>query len=162
MSRAPARALRLPGWVGPRVPPRDGRDPAGPSLRAIETAILVMIGLVLAAAVAWDVVRQIHVNERVAADKGTWRAYTHRDLRNKTLTVRTLLRGTTDFACGPPVRGARQRVCLMLVGPTGWPRRTIAGGYYVPLKRQDRFITRYGCFGEPARRHLCANTSAPA
>lgn len=128
----------------------------------IETAILVLIGLVLAAAVTWDVVRQTHVNERQAVDKGLWRAYTHRNLRNKTLTVRTLLRGTTDFACGPPAPRATNRLCLMITGPAAASRRTIAGGYYVPLKRQDRFAVRYGCFGLPASRHLCARTSAAA
>jgi hypothetical protein len=164
MSSTPARSedLGLPGWAAPRPAPADGRDPAGPSMRMIETAILILVGLVLTAAVAWDVGRQTRVNERVAADKATWRAYTHRALKGKTLTVRTLLRGTTDFACGPPVSGATQRLCLMLAGPTQASRRTIAGGYYLPLKRQDRFISRYGCFGLPARRHLCGRTTAKA
>lgn len=164
MSPTPARGqtLRLPVWAAPRNPPGDGRDPAGPNTRMIETAVLILVGLVLSAAVAWDVVRQTHVNMRAAADKATWRAYTHRDLRSKTLTVRTLLRGTTDFACGPPAAGATNRLCLMIVGPTRASRRTIAGGYYVPLKRQDRFVVRYGCFGLPARRHLCAHRTATA
>jgi hypothetical protein len=161
-SPARARALGLPAWAAPRNPPGDGRDPAGPSLRMIETAILILVGLVLTVAVAWDVVRQTHVNVRTAADRATWRAYAHRDLHNKTLTVRTLLRGTTDFTCGPPVRGATNRLCLMMVGPTHVSRRTVAGGYYVPLKRQDRFIVRYGCFGLAASRHLCAHRTAPA
>jgi hypothetical protein len=148
---------RLPAWARPRAMPSGG-DPAGPDVRGIETVLVILVGCVLAAAVAWDVDRQTGVNTRVAADKATWTAYSHRKV--KKLGVRLLLRGTTDFVCAPST-SKLPRLCLMIAGPTRAGRRPIQGGYYLPPKREDRFISRYACFGLPARRHLCGAKAPP-
>ena len=149
----------LPEWAAPRDMPPSG-DPAGRDTRAIETVIVVLIGVVLAAAVVRDVVRQTHVNERTAADRATWRAYTHRKVKN--LDVRTLERGTTDFVCAStnPQRPL-PRLCLMVSGPVRGGRRAIAGGYYLEPFRKDAYPYRWSCFGVPAGRSLCGLRSAP-
>ena len=153
------RRARLPAWAAPRDTPSGG-DPAGRDTRAIETIIVVVIGLVLAAAVIRDVVRQTHVNERTSADRATWRAYTHRKVKN--LDVRTLERGTTDFVCAStnPQRPVA-RFCLMLSGPVRANRRTVDGGYYLAPFRKDSYPYRWGCFGVPAQRTLCGLRSPP-
>lgn len=152
---------RLPRWARPR--PEANGDPAGRDLRAIETALLVIIGLVLAAAVVHDVVLQVHLNKRESADRTTWRTFEHRYV--KVLDVRTLERGTTDFVCLPSLTtatGERQiRPCVMISGPIVDGHRTVDGGYFVPPKRADRYQYRYGCFGLPAQRQLCGLRSPP-
>lgn len=159
-ARPHSRRSPWPAWAEPRETPPSG-DPAGRDTRAIETVLVVLVGLVLAAAVVWDVVRQTHVNVRTAADRATWRAYTHRNFKN--LDVRTLLRGTTDFVCASTnTQHPAARFCLMLSGPVRANRRTvIEGGYYAEPFRTDSYPYRWGCFGVPAQRHLCGLKSAP-
>lgn len=142
---------RLPRWARPRATPPGG-DPAGRDVRSIETILVLGVGLVLAAAVVWDVARQVRVNRREDIDKKTWVAYTHKQAKN--LSIRLLQRGTTDFVCSPPT-SRLPRQCLMVAGATRGGLRTVQGGYYVPAQRDDRYSVRYGCFGVPARRHLC-------
>lgn len=146
---------RLSARVAPRAVPVSG-DPAGRDVRGIETAVVLLIGLVLLVAVIHDVSRQTSINIRVSADKSTWRLYAHR--RDKKLDVRLLPQGTTDYLCQSTplaVRARAPRLCLMIDGPVRHGLRTVEGGYYVPPRRQDRYITRTGCFGVPATTHLC-------
>lgn len=157
-SASPAWTARLPAWAQPRPAPPTG-DPASRDVRSIETVLVLVVGLVLAAAVVWDVARQTRVNGRVAADKRTWEAYTHKKV--KKLTVRLLLRGTTEFVCAPATSKV-ERPCLMIAGPTRGGLRVVQGGYFLPPKREDRYVWRYGCFGRPARVHACGGAAPPA
>lgn len=157
-----SRGLRLPRWAAPRA--QGDRDPAGRDVRAIETTIMVLIGLLLAVAVTYDVVLQVRLNTRETADRATWRAYEHVSYVKTRLDVRTLEHGTTDFVCRSTSTVATQiahqvRQCLMISGPTVNDRRQIDGGYYLAPKASDRFLYRYGCFGLPAERKLCGAAS---
>ncbi len=156
------RRPRLGGRLAPRPSPLSG-DPAGRDVRGIETAVVLLIGVILLIAVIHDVARQTSINIRVSADKSTWRLYAHR--RDKKLDVRLLAHGTTDYLCQstPLARSARApRLCLMIDGPTRRGLRTVEGGYHIPPLRQDRYITRTGCFGLPATLHLCGGKAPPA
>jgi len=156
------RWSRLPRWAQPR--PEAHGDPAGRDLRGIETALLIILGLVLAVAVVHDVVLQVRLNTRESADRTTWRAYEHRYV--KVLDVRTLEHGTIDFVCLPSLTKTAAereiRPCLMISGPIVNGHRTVDGGYFIPPKRADRYQYRYGCFGLPAQRQLCGLRSPPA
>ncbi len=152
---ATPRRPRLPALLAPRSVPPSG-DPAGRDVRGIETAVVLLIGLILLVAVVHDVARQTSINIRVSADKNTWRLYAHR--RDKKLDVRLLPHGTTEYLCQstPLTLSARApRLCLMIDGPMRRGLRTVEGGYYVPPLREDRYATRTRCFGLPATRHLC-------
>ena len=133
---------------------------AGLITRRIEMAVLLAIGVLLTVATVDDLARQVRVDERIAVDQATWRAYTHH--RTHLLNVYTGSVSTTDVACGPLVAGATQRFCLLLTGSAHGPRRTIAGGYRLPLNEANRFAFRYGCFGTPLRQGLCGAATAPA
>ncbi len=165
---APASArpfARLPAWAAPR--PQADRDPASRDVRAIETAILVLIGLLLAVAVVYDVVLQVGLNKRESADRATWRAFAHVADPKTRLDVRTLEHGTTDFVCRSTttvvaLQPSQVRLCLMISGPTVAGRRQVDGGYYIPAKRRDSYSYRYACFGLPAERSLCGAANAAA
>jgi len=161
----PAPRRLLPAWVAHR--PQGDRDPANRDVRAIETTVMVLIGLLLAVAVIYDVAHQVGINTRETADRATWRGYEHvADVKTR-LDVRTLERGTTDFVCRSTSTVAatalhQVRLCLMISGPTVNDRRTIDGGYYLAPHASDRFAYRYGCFGLPAQRALCGAPTAAA
>ncbi len=159
------RRPRLPAWIAPR--PQSDRDPASRDVRAIETTILVLLGLLLAAAVVWDVVLQVRLNKREFADRVTWLAYAHvADIKTR-LDIRPLERGTTDYVCRATSTNATQalhqvRLCLMISGPAVRGRRHVDGGYYIPPKRRDLYSYRYGCFGVPAENAFCGAANAAA
>ena len=157
----PTRRTRLPDWLAAR--PDGQRDPASRDVRAIETTILLLVGLLLAVAVVYDVAYQTRVNIRESADRATWRAFAH--IQTKHLSVLPPERGTTDIVCRSSstvaATAAHQvRVCLVVSGPTVHGLRHIDGGFYLQPKRSDSFAYRYGCFGLPARTRFCGATSA--
>jgi hypothetical protein len=163
----PAPRRLLPRWAAHR--PQGDPDPASRDVRAIETTVMALIGLLLAVAVIYDVAHQVGINTRTTADRATWRAYAHVSDVKTRIDVRTLLRGTTDFACRststvPAVAAHQVRLCLMISGATHGNRRAIDGGYYLAPHASDRYDYRYGCFGLPAERKLCgaANITAAA
>ncbi len=162
----------LPRWARPGPQDPTG-DPASYITRTLETAFAILIGIVLAVAVVHDVKRQVDINQRVAADKRSWYAFAvahHQPLavqQHTRVGVRLLLRGSTDFPCQPTgltraVARGQHRLCLMIAGPIVNGYRTVQGGYYIAASHEDRYINRYGCFGLPARRHLCGLSHAPA
>jgi len=163
---SPVRAgsiwARLPERLQPRERERCGRG----DLRRVESTLLVLAFILLAVAVVNDVVRETHVNERLAADARTWRTLTHHlDYQNvsdeqdlKNFTTRDVLCGDTQP--GPP--DARPQVCLIMTGPIlGDGRRAARGGFYEPPYRPDVAANRYACFGSAVREGLCRLPTPP-
>ena len=150
-----ARFDRLP----PVLRPRDRDDGGGPLRRSIELTVLIVIGLVLALATVNDTVSQVHIEERLAADKTTWHDYTHNAKVKIGLTQGVAT--TADIGCAPPSPGAGYRLCLVMSGPSRNGVRTVAGGYRLPLTGDDLYRHRYGCFGLPLEQAICSSV-APA
>lgn len=128
-------------------------------LRLVETTLLVLVGLLLAAATINDVVRQTHINHRLAADLRTWRAYTGHDYHNISIDQELLgLNSQREVLCantspGPP--GARTQLCLEIWGTAVKGVRTVHGGWYLPPYAADLRIHRYGCFGAAVAEGMC-------
>jgi hypothetical protein len=128
-------------------------------VRLIETAVLVLVGLLLAGATVNDVVRQTHTDHRLQADLRTWRTYTHHDYHN--LTVEQTVfgeRNQTEVVCGntsPGAPKARIQICLAIGGAVVNGRRTVRGGWRLPAHtEEDLRRNRYGCFG-PVSAGMC-------
>jgi hypothetical protein len=135
-----------------RLRPRGEEEIQGRGLWRVETAALVLVGLLLATATIADVARQSGVNGRLTADLRTWRAYTHHDYKNVsadqhllgTATKREVVCGNTTP--GPPKQ--RTQICLVVTGPVHAGMRTVSGGWYLPANTEDNVRSRrYGCFG---------------
>jgi hypothetical protein len=120
-------------------------------LTLIETTLLVLVGVLLAAATINDVVRQTHVNHRLVADLRTWRGYTRHDYVNISIDQETLgIESQREILCGntsPGPPGSRTQICLEIWGPTVDGKRTVHGGWYLPPYHADVPEARYGCFG---------------
>jgi hypothetical protein len=121
-------------------------------VRLIETTLLILAGILLAAATVNDVVRQSHINQRMNADMLTWRTRTGHYYHN--VTVERMVFGETnqtDVVCGNTSPGApktRTQLCLIVTGATTEGRREVRGGWYLPANaEQDLPAERYGCFG---------------
>jgi hypothetical protein len=128
--------------------------------RAIETTVLLWIGVLLAVAVTHDVYQQTNVNHRLDADLASWRAYTGHDYHNLSTDRDLKTHSTRDVICGNTSPGAphtRTQLCLIMTGPVVHGRRAIHGGYYLPPNLIfDVPAKRYGCFGEALAQGLCA------
>jgi hypothetical protein len=114
--------------------------------------LLVLLGILLAAATIDDVVRQTHVNQRLIADLRTWRSYTGHDYHN--LSIEQALygeRSDREVICGNATPGppkARAQICLVIWGPVVAGRRAVHGGWRLPPYTElDLPRHRYGCFG---------------
>jgi len=128
-------------------------------VRLVETTLLVLVGIVLAAATVNDVVRQTGINQRLIADLKTWRHYTGHDYHNLSIDQELLGAGSQrEVVCGntrPGVPKARTQICLAIWGPAVDGRRTVHGGWYLPANVEfDVRAERYGCFG-PAAQGIC-------
>jgi hypothetical protein len=138
---------RLPPWLGPRSIelPGSGR------MRLIEATLLVLVGMALATATVYDVVRQSGINERLVADLRTWRSFTGHDYRELSLTQELLgARSQHEVVCGNTRPGAPKsstQLCLAIWGPVRDGRRTVHGGWYLPPRVEDLRRERFGCFG---------------
>jgi hypothetical protein len=135
-------------------------------VRLIETTLLILFGLLLAAATVNDIARQTHVNQRLIDDVRTWRAYTHHDYHN--LTIEQALfgeRSQREVVCGNTAPGepkSRVQICLAIWGPVAGGRRVVHGGWYLPANsEEDLRRHRYGCFG-PASRGMCPTAAQAA
>lgn len=150
----PDRRRRLPEWLRPREDERRGRG----DLRRLESTLLVLAFLLLASATVYDVVRQVHVNERLTVDLRTWRTITGNDLKNISIEQDLVRYTTRDVLCGnvgagPP--GTQPQVCLIVTGPTVRGTRAVHGGFYLPPYFQDKRVNRYACWGTAVREGLC-------
>ena len=151
---------RLPERLRPRDTERRGRG----DLRRVESTLLVLAFLVLAVAVINDVVRQVHVNERITADLHTWRTITGNDLINISVEQDLTHHTTRDVLCGntgsgPP--GTQPQVCLIMTGPTVHGMRAAKGGFYLPPYFPDKHVNRYACFGTAVSEELCGLPTPP-
>jgi hypothetical protein len=156
----PDRWQRLPERLRPRDTERRGRG----DLRRVESTLLVLAFLLLASATVYDVVRQVHVNERLSVDLRTWRTITGNNLKNISIEQDLTHYTTRDVLCGnlgagPP--GTQPQVCLILTGPTAHGMRAANGGFYLPPYFQDKRADRYGCWGTAARENLCGLSTPP-
>jgi cell division protein FtsL len=128
-------------------------------VRLIETTLLILLGLLLAAATVNDVVRQTHTNQRLIADLRTWRDYTRHDYHNLSIEQTVFgERSQREVVCGNTTPGApkaRVQICLAIWGPVVDGRRAVHGGWYLPPNTEENLRRdRYGCFG-PASAGLC-------
>lgn len=151
-------------WLPDRLAPlREERRGTG-SLRLVETTLLLIAALILAVATVNDLLREVHVNQRLIADLRTWRHYTGHDYRNVSTDQELLGTATKrDVACGNTSPGApktKTQICLVLTGPVRDGMRHVAGGWYLPANLEDDVREyRYGCFGAVTA-GLCPKTPA--
>jgi hypothetical protein len=129
--------------------------------RLIETAVLVLVGLLLALATVNDVVRQTHVNDRLIADLSTWRHYTAHDYKELAPDQHLLGESSKrEVVCGNTAPGPQfgtPQICLEIWGPVVAGRRVVHGGWYLPAKvEEDLRRYRYGCFGAAASEGFCS------
>jgi hypothetical protein len=158
---------RLPAFLAPRQEERRGRG----ELRFIETALLLLVGVVLVVATVADVSRQVRIGSRLAADLESWRAITHVKFHNPFIEQDVRTYTTRDVLCADTSKGKPQgkpQLCLIFTGPVRDGRRTARGGFYLvakgtdvhePVLNQVRY--RYACFGSAISEHLCGLSKAP-
>jgi hypothetical protein len=128
-------------------------------LRAAETTVLLLVALLLVIATVNDVVRQVHVNERLIDDQKTWRAYTHHDYHNLEVSQNYTEHFTREVVCGNTSPGEpKQRIqlCLVVTGPVVHGRRHVSGGWYLPARAEDQPSARYACFGSAPSEFECS------
>jgi hypothetical protein len=128
------------------------------SLWLAETALVLLVGALLAVATINDLVRQAHVNHRLVADLRTWRSYTGHKYRNLSISQDTRGLSTREIVCGNTTPGApkaRTQLCLLVTGPVSHGRRAVPGGWYLPPEVEDLSRYRYACFGTPKEQRLC-------
>jgi hypothetical protein len=150
------RWVRLPAWLRPRgEEPDDALGGKRKRRWLIETAVLVLVGLLFALATINDLSREAGINHRLIADLSTWRHYTHHDYVNISIDQETLgVDSAREVLCGntsaaPP--GARTQICLGVWGPVRNGIRSVHGGWYLPPYHPDLPANRYGCFGIAGR-----------
>ncbi len=151
---------RLPERLRPRESERRGRG----DLRRIESTLLVLAFLVLGVAVINDVVKQVHVNERLTVDLHTWRVVTGRNYKNISIEQDLKTHTTRDVLCGntwPAPPGTTAQVCLIVTGPTVHGLRAAKGGFYLLPYFPDKRENRYGCFGTAVGEALCSLPPLP-
>ena len=128
------------------------------ALRAVETVVLVLVGLLLAVATINDVVRQTHTNHRLVADLRTWRLYTGHAYHNLSVSQDVYTHTTRDVVCGNTSPGGpkeRVQLCVTMTGPVVNGRRSAPGGWYLPPKAENLRRYRYACFGQAKEQRQC-------
>jgi hypothetical protein len=162
-SASPPAEHAAPGrrwdWLPPWLRPRETESTGSGRRRRIETAVLLIVGLLLAIATVNDVVLDTHVNHRLRADLRTWRAYTGHDYKNVSTEQDVKHFTTIDSVCGNTTPGPpkeRIQICLQMTGPVVHGYRKAHGGWYLPPKHEDLRRYRYGCFGTAKAQGACA------
>jgi hypothetical protein len=165
--RTAGRAGRLRELLGPRREERRGRG----ELRFVETAVLLLIGVVLAVATVNDVGRQVHVGRRLAADLASWKEDIGVQSHNPFIEQDVRTYSTRDVVCANMTKGKplhKTQVCLIFTGPVNNGRRTAKGGFYLLAEGADvhepvldRPMYRFACFGSAIAEHLCGLSKPP-
>jgi hypothetical protein len=128
------------------------------TLRAAETLVLVLAGLLLAIATVNDVVLRTHTNHRLVADLRTWRSYTGHAYHNLSVSQDVVTNTTRDVVCGNTSPGGpkeRVQLCLVMTGPVLDGRRRARGGWYLPPKAENLRRYRHACFGTAKEQRQC-------
>jgi hypothetical protein len=164
---APSLGARLRDLLGPREKERRGRG----ELRFIETAVLVLLGIVLLVATVNDDHRAVGIGNRLAADLESWRQYTGVPFHNPFIEQDIKHYSTRDVVCADETIGkpeGKPQACLIFTGPVQHGRRVAHGGFYLIARGTDvhqpvldRPQYRYACFGSAIAEHLCEITTAP-
>ncbi|MGD0197691.1 MAG: hypothetical protein ABSC56_07275 [Solirubrobacteraceae bacterium] len=150
----------LRGSLLTALPPGlQARDVEVPSKRRwrVETAVLALIGLVLAIVAINDIFWSVQDAGVLVADQHTWRHHTGRDYYN--VSVGPLVFGQPiDVACadatpGPP--GERTQICLIMDGAAVDGLRHVIGGWKLPPRLGDFPKYRYDCFGAGETKARC-------
>ncbi len=159
---------RIRELLGPREHERRGRG----ELRFIESAVLVLVGLVLVVAVFHDIGRQVKIGRRLAADLESWRAITGVPFHNPFIEQDIKTYTTRDVVCADTTKGkpeGKPQVCLIFTGPVAHGRRAAHGGFYLLARGTDvhepvldRPEYRYACFGSAVGERLCGIATPPA
>lgn len=160
---------RLPEPLRPLEREKDD----GGRRRRIQNALLVLIALVLAVAVVYDVTRETKISYRITADIETWREITGHDYKNVAIETDARHYTTTDVACGNTSYakpGHATQICFVMVGPIRHEmikgklseRRATYGGFFSPRRTPTGYkVNRYDCFGRAVAEGRC-KLSAPA
>jgi hypothetical protein len=148
---AAAGSGQRPSGLARRLRPLERERPGHGRVRLIETTLLVIAALFLAAATINDLSRQVGINERLTADIRTWRAYTGHAYHNLTVDQQLLgARSKREVVCGntrPGAPKARRQICLEIWGPVSAGVRSVHGGWYLPPGSEDLKAERFACFG---------------
>lgn len=156
------------GWRE-RLRPRDDDHGGRGRLYRTETLVLALVAVVLAVATVYDVVRQVHVNNRFRADLVSWTVITGRRDRHAIIEQDAKTYTTRDVVCGKTASSpsAPALVCLIFRGPVKGGRRSSIGGYYVLKSGRhknaafDAARYRYGCFGDATAQGFRCRAAAP-
>ena len=164
---ASARTERLRDLLGPRREERRGRG----ELRFLETALLLLVAVVLLVATVNDVHRQVHIGTRLAADLESWKALTGVPFHNPFIEQDIKTFTTRDVVCADLTKGkpeGKPQACLIFTGPVHNGRRVARGGFYLIARGTDvhqpvldRPQYRYACFGSAIAEHLCGIPTPP-
>ena len=152
-----------------RLRPRDEDHGGRTRGYRVETVILVLVALILSVATVYDVVRQVHINDRMHADLVSWRTITGRHGTHEIIEQDTKTYTTRDVVCGRTVStpAAPALVCLIFQGPVKAGRRELTGGYFLleTGRRKTQVVDvprhRYACFGDAAALHFRCLAAAP-
>lgn len=153
-----------------RLRPRDDDHGGRGRLYRAETIILVLVALLITVATVYDVVRQVHISDRLHVDLVSWEAITGTRDRHAIVEQDAKTYTTRDVVCGKTrvlTPSAPAAVCLIFQGPVKAGRREATGGYYV-LKSgrrknrvSDKARYRYACFGDAAALGFRCTVAAP-
>jgi hypothetical protein len=161
------RSGRMRELLGPRREERRGRG----ELRFIETAVLLLVGVVLLVATVNDVHRMVNNGTRLAADLKSWTVYTAVYSHNPFIEQDIKTFSTRDVVCADEEKGkpkGKPQVCLIFTGPVSGGRRLARGGFWLVARGTDvhepvldRPQYRYACFGSAIAEHLCGIPKPP-
>ncbi|MHB1859814.1 MAG: hypothetical protein ACYCUM_06855 [Solirubrobacteraceae bacterium] len=161
------RIERALAELAPTLRPLRAETDDGGRRRRIQNVLLVIVGIVLATAVLYDVARQVNINYRLTADIETWREITGHRYKNVSVETDTHHYTTKDVACGNVFYnkpGHSVQICFVLVGPILHRRiggrivrrRATYGGFFVPRLISTGYkVNRYGCFGHAVAEDRC-------
>lgn len=128
----------------------------------IETAVLLAVAALIAVATAYDLTREVKVDNRLTADIETWRHVSGVHAEEVAVEQDLASYSTRDTACASVNENKYEisaRLCLMLTGPVSDNSRKVLGGFYLPPYLPLGPHDRYGCFGSTVSENFCSYAS---
>lgn len=155
---------RLPAPIRPRT-----RDRESVRRRRFELILLVAVAILLAVGSFYDVTRQVGIDTRLTADIETWRELSGYNWKHVSIEQDEKHYTKHDVACGnlPEGKkgegkvGTRTQLCFVMVGPVLEGRRKTHTGFFLPPKKGDHSVNRYGCFGVAMKHYPCQGQAPP-